>query len=121
MNTPVIIIFTLSISCIFYFYKTKRRLHKQDNLMHRFRKSFQRNNRIKTRFNENLSNSLLIDPSNNIEIGIWDEEDMLREKADIHKSRLIKYGKSKMNGEMLFMDKNKRVYKYTNKQERKYI
>ena len=63
----------------------------------------------------------MADPETNIKIGRWDNELELREKADIHRSRLIKFGRSKMNGEMLFLEKKGKVYLITPQGQRKYI
>ena len=63
----------------------------------------------------------MIDPESNINIGIWYSETELREKADIHRARLSKFGRSKMNGDMLFLGPKGGVYKYTSNGKRKYV
>ena len=57
----------------------------------------------------------------NIPLGTWYSEDELREKADIHRSRLSKFGKSKINGEMLFVGPKGGIYKISNDGKKKYV
>ena len=63
----------------------------------------------------------MADPNRNIKISIWDKENLLREKADIHRARLSKYGSSKLNEEMFFIEGEDKVYKYTADGEKDYI
>jgi len=63
----------------------------------------------------------MADPESNIQIGVWDREDELREKADIHRSRLKKYGRSTMNGEEFFLGPQGGVYKYNSEGKKKYV
>ena len=79
--------------------------------MERFKKRFKNINVRRKRISDEFSNSLLQDPSMNIPLGTWYSEDELREKADIHRSRLSKFGKSKINGEMLFVGPKGGIYK----------
>ena len=52
------------------------------------------------------------DPDININIGIYDNEDNISRKSNIHRARLSKFKKSKLNGEIIFMDKEQNVFKY---------
>ena len=89
--------------------------------MNRFKKKLKIKNRMRERVKIEISESLMINPNRNIKISIWDKEDMLREKAEIHRARLSKYGKSKLNGEIFFRGKNGKIYKYSSKGEKIYI
>ena len=60
------------------------------------------------------------DPSININIGIYDNEDTINRKSNIHRARLSKFKKSKLNGEIIFVDQYKKIFKYVNG-EKKYI
>ena len=60
------------------------------------------------------------DPNINIYIGIEDNENNINRKLNIHRARLSKYKKSKLNSEMIFQDERKRVYKL-NKGMRVYL
>ena len=54
------------------------------------------------------------DPNINIYIGIYDNEDNINRKSNIHRARLSKFKKSKLNGEMIFQDEEQRIYKFNN-------
>ena len=53
-------------------------------------------------------------PNINIYIGIYDNEDNINRKSNIHRARLSKFRKSKLNGEMIFQDEEQRIYKINN-------
>ena len=53
-------------------------------------------------------------PNINIYIGIYDNEDNINRKSNIHRARLSKFKKSKLNGEMIFQDDEQRIYKINN-------
>ena len=53
-------------------------------------------------------------PNINIYIGISDSEDNINRKSNIHRARLSKFKKSKLNGEMIFQDEELRIYKFNN-------
>ncbi|WP_320674870.1 hypothetical protein [Prochlorococcus sp. MIT 1341] len=68
-----------------------------------------------------ISDFLMADPERDIKTTIWDSEEELREKADVHRSRLKKYGCSKMNGKMLYLGPKGGVFRYTSKGKRRYV
>ena len=51
-------------------------------------------------------------PNINIHIGVYDNEDNINRKSNIHRARLSKFKKSKLNGEMIFQDDEQRIYKF---------
>jgi len=53
-------------------------------------------------------------PNINIYIGIYENEENINRKSNIHRARLSKFNKSKLNGEMIFQDDDKRIYKIKN-------
>ena len=53
-------------------------------------------------------------PNINIYIGIYDHEENINRKSNIHRARLSKFKKSKLNGEMIFQDDEQRIYKFNN-------
>ena len=55
-----------------------------------------------------------LDPNINIKIGIYENEDSIKRKSNIHRARLSKFKKSKLNGEIIFLDKNEKIFKYIN-------
>ena len=52
------------------------------------------------------------DPNINISIKINDKEEIIKRKSNIHRARLAKFKKSMLNGEMLFIDEEKKIYKF---------
>ena len=53
-------------------------------------------------------------PNINIYIGIYDNEENINRKSNIHRARLSKFKKSKLNGEMIFQDDEQKIYKFNN-------
>ena len=54
------------------------------------------------------------DPNININIGLYENEDNINRKSNIHRARLSKFKKSKLNGETIFIDPDQKIYKYIN-------
>ena len=100
--------------------KNKKDLNNS-NLLDRFKNRFKNKNLLREKISERYSYKLMADPEANIIIGSWYSEIELREKADIHRARLSKYGRSKMNGEMLFLGPKGGVYKYNTDGKKKYL
>ena len=98
-----------------------KKFSNRTTLMERFKKRFKNINVRRKRISEEFTNSLLLDPSKNIPLGTWYSEDELREKADIHRARLVKFGKSKINGEMLFVGPKGGIYKICDDGKKKYV
>ena len=117
----------IAIFLIIFFLYILLVLHKRKNfsnkkgLIERFKKRFKHINVRRKRISEEFTNSLLLDPYKNIPLGTWYSEDELREKADIHRSRLSKFGKSKINGEMLFVGPKGGIYKISADGKKKYV
>ena len=55
-----------------------------------------------------------LNPNININMGIQDNEVNINRKLNIHRARLSKFKKSKLNGEMIFQDDEQRIYKFNN-------
>ena len=53
-------------------------------------------------------------PNINICIRVYDNEDNIKRKSNIHRARLSKFKKSKLNGDMIFQDEEQRIYKFNN-------
>ena len=111
----IILLFTFLIS------KKRKGFSNRKSLMERFKQRFKNINTRRKRISEEFTNSLLLDPSKNIPLGSWYSEYELREKADIHRARLSKFGKSKMNGEMLFIGPKGGVYKIRDDGKKIYV
>ena len=54
------------------------------------------------------------DPDININIGLYDNEDITNRKSNIHRARLSKFKKSKLNGEIIYIDQYDKIFKYVN-------
>ena len=54
------------------------------------------------------------DPNINIYIGVYDNEDNINRKSNIHRARLSKFKRSRLNDEMIFQDEEQRIYKFNN-------
>ena len=111
---------------IFFLYlylrlKKRKGLSNRKSLMERFKQRFKNINVRRKRISEEFTNSLLLDPFKNIPLGTWYSESELREKADIHRARLSKFGKSKINGEMLFLGPKGGIYKIGDDGKKKYV
>ncbi len=116
-----IIIASIIICILLYLRNKKRRLKFKKSLVVRFKNKLKLKNRFREKVKVNFSDSLMANPNTNIKISIWDKENFLREKAEIHRARLCKYGHSKLNGEIFFRDKNGEIYKNSSKGEKIYI
>ena len=53
-------------------------------------------------------------PNINIYIGNYDNENNINRKSNIHRARLSKFKKSRLNGVMIFQDEEQRIYKINN-------
>ena len=51
-------------------------------------------------------------PNINISIEYYDNEEVIKRKSNIHRARLSKFKKSKLNDELIYMDDDQRIYKY---------
>ena len=60
------------------------------------------------------------DPNININIGLYDNEETINRKSNIHRARLSKFKKSKLNGEIIFVDQDQKIFKYIDG-KKKYI
>jgi len=64
--------------------------------------------RIFTRDDEKTTS----DPNINIRIGFYDNADNISRKSNIHRARLARFKKSKLNGETIFIDQDQKLFKY---------
>ena len=103
------------------FISNKKNNSQRKSFLSKFKSRFKNRNHLREKLSEDFSNSLMSDPEYNITIGTWYTEEELREKADIHRARLSKFGRSRMNGEMLFLGPKGGVYKYNSDGKKKYI
>ena len=51
-------------------------------------------------------------PNINIILGLFENEKDINRKSNIHRARLAKYKKSTLNGEIIYLDEEDKLYKY---------
>ena len=109
-----IVLVILIFGIIFFVYKKIKSKNPKNLKLDKFKnklQSTQRNiERIFLREEEKTSSN----PNINIIIGIYDKEYNINRKSNIHRARLSKFKKSKLNGEMIYQDDEQRIYKITN-------
>ena len=99
---------------IFLFYK-KLNSKKPKNLkLDKFKNKLQSTHTNIERIFLREEEKTFSNPNINIYIGIYDNEDNINRKSNIHRARLSKFKKSKLNGEMIFQDDEQRIYKFNN-------
>ncbi len=64
--------------------------------------------RIYSRNNEKIASN----PNINIKIGVYEKEENILIKTNLHRARLEKFKKSKLNGIYIFKDENNNIYQY---------
>ena len=85
-------------------YKLKNFKNKFTNKEAKIEKIFLRNNE-----------RLIKDPNIDLIIGLYEKESDLTLKTNIHRARLSKFKKSKLNGEFIYQDLKGNIYKIKNK------
>ena len=114
----LLIIFALVLVLLIYKIKNFKK-YKNKNLLKFKNKLLSKESNIEKIFSRD-DEKKSSDPSININIGIYDNEDTINRKSNIHRARLSKFKKSKLNGEIIFVDQYKKIFKYV-KGEKKYI
>ena len=89
--------------------------------MNRFRKKLTSRAYNNQRIFERYAECLVSDPNQNITLTESEDEGDILEKANIHKARLSKYGKSKLNGQVFYLDNHGSVYTVTKKGRKDYV
>ena len=104
----------LILGFIFLFYK-KIKSKKTKNLkIDKFKNKLQSTQTNIERIFLREEEKTFANPNININIEIYDKEDNINRKSNIHRARLSKFKKSKLNGEMIFQDDEQRIYKFNN-------
>jgi len=109
-----IVVVFLILGIIFFVYKKinskKRKNLKLDKFKNKLLSTQANIERIFLREEEKTFSN----PNINIYIGIHDGEDNINRKSNIHRARLAKFKKSKLNGEMIFQEDEQSIYKFIN-------
>ena len=105
-------ILIFGIFCLFY---KKIISKKQKNLkLNKFKNKLQSTQTNIERIFLREEEKTFSNPNINICIGVYENEDNINKKSNIHRARLSKFKKSKLNGEMIFQDEERRSYKFNN-------
>jgi len=112
------IFLTLLIFIFLYFiFKNKffsyKKINKIKNFKNKFTNKEAKIEKIFLRNNERL----IKDPNIDLIIGLYEKESELSLKTNIHRSRLAKFNKSKLNGEFIYQDQKGNIYKIINKKK----
>jgi len=109
-----IVVVFLILGFIFLVYK-KISSKKQKNLkLDKFKNKLQSTQTNIERIFLREEEKTFANPNINIYIGIYDKEENINRKSNIHRARLSKFKKSKLNGEMIFQDDEQKIYKLNN-------
>ena len=104
----------LILGVIFFVYK-KIKPKKTKNLkLDKFKNKLQSTQKNIERIFLREEEKTFSNPNINIYVGIYDNEENINRKSNIHRARLSKFKKSKLNGEMIFQDDEQRIYKFNN-------
>ena len=107
----VFLVFLFSGIIFFIFIKNNSKRPKNINL-YKFKNKFQSTQSKIERIYLREEEKTLLNPNINIFIGIYEDEDNINRKSNIHRARLSKFKKSKLNGEMIFQDHEQKIYKF---------
>ena len=109
-----IVVLFLILGIIFFVYK-KIKSKKTKNLkLDKFKNKLQSRQINIERIFLREEEKTFSNPNINIFIGSYDNEYNINRKSNIHRARLSKFKKSKLNGEMIFQDDEQRIYKFNN-------
>ena len=97
---------------LFLFYKVIN-FKKTNNLkLNKFKNKLQSTQANIERIFLREEEKIFSNPNINLFIGDYDNEFNINRKSNIHRARLSKFKKSKLNGEMIFQDDEERIYKF---------
>lgn len=107
-----LIFFVLGI--VFLFYKIINPIKSKNKNLNKFKNKLQSTQSKIERIFLKEEEKTYSNPQIDINIGIDESEVNIRRKSNIHRARLSKFKKSKLNGEMIFQDDQQRIYKISN-------
>ena len=109
-----IFLFFLILGIIFLVYK-KIKSKKPKNLkLDKFKNKMQSTQTNIDRIFLREEEKTFSNPNINIYIGVYDKEENINRKSNIHRARLSKFKKSKLNGDIIFQDDEQRIFKFKN-------
>ena len=99
---------------IFFVYKIIKSKKPKNLKLNKFKNKFQSTQSNIDRIFIREEEKTFSNPNINIYIGSYDDEDNINRKSNIHRARLSKFKKSKLNCEIIFQDDEERIYKLYN-------
>ena len=100
--------------------KSKKFFYKKNKRILLFKNNFiSKESKIEKIFSRN-NERLIKDPNININIDIYENEQEITTKTKIHRVRLAKFGKSKLNEVYFYKDLEGKIYKFVN-EKKEYI
>ena len=107
-------IISLLLILIYFLFKKNFFSNKKINKIKKFKKTFtNKEAKIEKIFLRN-NERLIKDPNIDLIIGLYEKESELALKTNIHRARLAKFNKSKLNGEFIYQDLKGKIYKIDN-------
>jgi len=104
----------LILGVIFFVYKIIKSKKSKNLKLEKFKNKHQSTQTNIERIFLREEEKTFSNPYINIYIGNYDNEDNINRKSNIHRARLSKFKKSRLNGEMIFQDEEQRIYKINN-------
>ena len=92
---------------------SNKKINKIKNFKNKFTNKEAKIEKIFLRNNERL----IKDPNIDLIMGLYEKESDLALKTNIHRARLAKFKKSKLNGEFIYKDLKGNIYKIINKKK----
>ena len=109
-----IVLVFLMLGVIFFIYKKVKSKKPKNLKLDKFKNKLQSTQTNIERIFLREEEKTFSNPNINIFIGIYDNEENINRKSNIHRARLSKFKKSKLNDEMIFQDEEQRIYKLNN-------
>ena len=92
---------------IIFIFKKSYSLKSKNNRVNKFKKkSLSKESNIQKIFSRD-DEKTFSNPNININIGLYDNSETVTRKSNIHRGRLSKFNKSKLNGEMIYLEGNR--------------
>ena len=105
----------IALISIYFIFKNKLFSNKKINKINIFKnKLTNREAKLEKIFLRN-NERLIKDPNIDLIMGLYEKESDLKLKTNIHRARLAKFKKSKLNGEFIYKDSKGNIYKIINK------
>ena len=109
-----IVIVFLILGIIFLVYKKIKSKNPKNLKLDKFKNKLQSTQTNIERIFLRDEEKTFSNPNTDILIGAYDNENNINRKSNIHRARLSKFKKSRLNGEMIFQDEEHRIYKINN-------